>query len=131
MDGFGLGTVGLAAFQYLYPARGQKGTNSVLARPPVDVAAIVLEREWRKGKAGASGAPFEKSVEGLLPCLEMDARGIRNHAIEIEGDGIKLHWNKSGFARHLSAHRVIAITLVCEELVTCRQNCESTVRPSI
>src|SRR5262245_13492785 len=103
MDSFGLGTIALAAFRYVHFPGGQKGTNSLLARTPVDVAAIVLERERHKGSAGAAGASFKQSIEGLLPRVEMDARSIRNHAIEIEGCGIKSRWNKSGFARHLAA----------------------------
>ena len=119
MDSFGLGTVGLAAFLYLLAAGEQKGTNGLLARTTIDIAMVILEREWRKTGAAAVGAPFEKSVEGLLPRLEMDARGIRNHAIEIEGYGIELRWSETGFARHGSAHGARL------------WNCESAMRRSI
>src|SRR5262245_15606246 len=105
MDGFGLGAVRFATLLYPHDPGGQKGTNSVLARTPVDVAVIVLKREWRKSSAGAAGVPFEKGIEGLLPRLEMDARGIRDHTIEIKGCGIKSRRNKAGFARHLSTRR--------------------------
>nr|WP_245287136.1 hypothetical protein [Bradyrhizobium elkanii] len=108
LDGFDLGTIALIAFREAHAARGQEGTNGLFARTPVDVLAVVLKREWREGNAGATGVPFEKNIEGLRPSLEMDARGICHHAIEIEGDGIKLRRNKTGFARHASAHGVIA-----------------------
>src|SRR5262249_37458118 len=97
---FGLGTVRFAAFLYLNPPSAQKGTNSFLARTAVYVAAIVIEREWRKGSSGAPATPFKKNVKGFLPRLELDACGIRNHPIEIEGHTIKSRRNEAGFARH-------------------------------
>jgi hypothetical protein len=88
VNGYGVGRIVRRALGEVYSARGEEGTDTVVARLAVDVLVVVRHRiEGLEALTGLRRSLSEERVEHLLPGGGMDLRCLRQHTVEIEQAG--------------------------------------------
>ena len=85
-------------------ARGEEGAHAVVARPAIDEARVVARLEAAKRLVARGRAPREIVVEEPGPGRGVQARGGRQHPVEVEQDRLVAgpldHGNRGRGFRH-------------------------------
>ena len=83
-----IGAVGRVPLRQRNSARRQEIDHAVIAGFAVHEVPVVVVGERRVVLVVARGPPFEKVVEHGGPRRRVNGRGVGNHAVEVEDDGV-------------------------------------------
>ncbi|MGB8894725.1 MAG: hypothetical protein WCD13_10550, partial [Pseudolabrys sp.] len=80
----------LRTFRKVYAPGGEKASNAVVARSPIDKIEVVsFDIKWLKGQTMPLCPPLEERIKNRFPSSRVDARRVGQHAVEIEDRGVE------------------------------------------
>ena len=75
-------SVMLRSFRQVYAASGEKTSNAVVARSPVDIVEVIgFDIEWPKGQTMPLRPPLEERIKNRFPSGRVDAPRVGQHAV--------------------------------------------------
>ena len=81
----------LRSLRKVYAPGGEKASNAVGARSPIDIVEVVsFDIERLKGQTTLLRPPLQERIKNRFPRSRVDARGVGQHAVEIEDRGVEV-----------------------------------------
>ena len=81
----------LRSFRQVYAASGEKASDAVVARSPIDIVEVVVfDIERLKGQTTLLRPPLQERIKNRFPRGRVDTRCVGQHAVEIEDRGVEV-----------------------------------------
>ena len=81
----------LRSFRKVYAPGGEKASNAVVARSPIDIVEVVsFDIKRPKGQTMPLRPPLQERIKNRFPSSRVDARRVGQHAVEIEDRGVEI-----------------------------------------
>jgi len=84
-------TIMVRSFRKLYPSRGEKTPNAVIARTPIDIREVVgMDIKRLKGSTMLLRPPLKERIEDCFPCSGMNPCRIGQNAVKVEDHRVEI-----------------------------------------